>query len=379
MDVLVQVKAPPRDPVMEASYGGTRPPLRLALVVDRSSRMAARPLSDALRCALHIVSHLQPDDQVALVLFGRQVEMALPLREADKVEAVNAALAGVDVDVECDDGSALSEAWGAGVRQLAQIPSSGVSRVLLFTGGKADLTPPGLATLVEESALWRARGVSTSTVCLGTEGDGAQMMALAASGGGQHYAGYGVTELCDGFDQELGLFRLAYLSALNLKLITAPGVTGQALGQTQLIDSRYCDLPDLAFGAVASLLLRLHVPPAMGPDRPLLAVKLRGNTLDHMTTVTQSWPLILDNLGAAELDALPDHADVAASLLEHEYGEVATDARAMIRSGKDAEALEVLCRMEASVAGHPWLDEALAHLKSLARHRSSTTGQDTEA
>jgi Ca-activated chloride channel family protein len=381
IDVLVQVKAPPWDPLREESYGGTRPRLRLALVLDRSAGMAGKPLADALRCVQHIVSHLRPDDQVALVLFDRQVGMAMPLREADKVEAVNAALVGVEVEVEVgrSDQSALSEAWRTGVRQLAQVPSDGTSRVLLFTSGNADLTATGQVALAEESARWRARGVSTTTVCLGAQGTGSQMMTLAKCGGGQHYAGYRAAQLCDGFDQELGLYRLAYLSALNLKLIAAPGVTVEALGQAQLTDSRYCDLPDLAFGAVASLLLRLQVPPDVEATRPLLTVRLRGNTLDHMTTVTQSWPLILDNLGANELDALPSNEAAAESLLQHEYGETVSRARALIRSGKAAEALEELGLVEASVAGHPWLQEALAHLKDVERHTSAATVQDPVA
>ena len=373
IDVLVQVKAPPWDPLREESYGGTRPRLRLAIVLDNSAGMAGKPLADALRCVQHIVSHLRPDDQVALVLSDRQVEMAMPLREADKVEAVNVALVGLEVEVGRSDQSALSEAWRTGVRQLAQVPSYGTSRVLLFTSGNAELTHTDLTALAEESARWRARGVYTTTVCLGTQGDGSQMMTLAKSGGGKHYAGYRAAQLCDGFDQELGLSRLAYLSALNLKLIAAPGVTVEALGQAQLIDSRYCELPDLAFGAMASLHLRLQVPPDVEVTRPLLTVRLRSNTLDHMTTVVQSWPLILDNLGAAELEALPSNQAVAESLLQQEYGEAASTARAMIRSGKAAGALEMLCRMDATVSGHPWLEEALAHLKDVARHNSAAT------
>lgn len=379
IDVLVQVKAPPWDRMREESYGGTRPRLRLALVLDRSAGMAGKPLGDALRCVQHIVSHLRPDDQVALVLFDRQVEMAMPLRQADKVQAVNAALVGVEVEVGRGGPSALREAWRNGVRQLAQVPSDGTSRVLLFTSGNADLTMTSLAALAEESAQWRARGVSTTTVCLGTQGQRSEMMTLAKSGGGQHYAGYRAAQLCDGFDQELGMSRLAYLSALNLKMIAAPGVTVEALGQAQLIDSRNCNLPDLAFGTMASLLLRLQLPPDVEVKRPLLTVRLRSNTLDHMTTVVQSWPLILDNLSAAKLDALPSNQAVAESLLQQEYGEAASTARAMIRSGKAAGALEMLCRMDATVSGHPWLEAALAHLKDAARHNSAATVQDPVA
>ena len=136
---------------------------------------------------------------------------------------------------------------------------------------------------------------------------------------------------------------------------------------------------DLAFGAVATLLLRLHVLPDLTPKRPLLTVRLRGNTLDHMTTVAQSWPMILDNLWSDELAALPGHEVVAASLLEHEYGEAASKARAMIRRGKAFEALEMLCGMDAAFSGHPWLEQALAHLKDVARHTSYETVQDSVA
>ena len=74
LPVLVRVQAP--DP--DESQRRERRPYHLALVIDRSGSMAGEPLAEAVRCARHIVSRLEPTDRAALVVFDDGVDTLVP-------------------------------------------------------------------------------------------------------------------------------------------------------------------------------------------------------------------------------------------------------------------------------------------------------------
>ena len=88
LDLLVRVQAPdlPTDKVVEHT------PKRLALVVDRSGSMQGKPLREALRCVMHIASHLTPKDQLSLVVYDDEVEVMVPLSEVSSVTAIQQAV-----------------------------------------------------------------------------------------------------------------------------------------------------------------------------------------------------------------------------------------------------------------------------------------------
>jgi Ca-activated chloride channel family protein len=66
-----------------APAGRERPPLHLALVVDRSRSMAGDKLETTKRCAAFLVERLAPTDQFALVDYDDQVRLLAPLAPGD--------------------------------------------------------------------------------------------------------------------------------------------------------------------------------------------------------------------------------------------------------------------------------------------------------
>ena len=158
LEVLVRVQAPQRPP-QPGGQAHQRMPLRLALVVDRSGSMSGEPLQEALRCVQHIGSLLQPDDQLAVVLYDDHVQVPMPLARAPGAQAVQTALAGVDSGGSTD----LHAGWETGARELVAGTAGAISRVVLLSDGQANHGLTDTTAIASECAQWLQRGVSTTT------------------------------------------------------------------------------------------------------------------------------------------------------------------------------------------------------------------------
>lgn len=75
---MLQLKAPP------AAEGTSRPPLHLALVIDRSGSMAGPKLDITRECAAFLVGRLAPTDELALVTYDQNVNLLAPLAPVDQ-------------------------------------------------------------------------------------------------------------------------------------------------------------------------------------------------------------------------------------------------------------------------------------------------------
>ncbi len=62
----------------EFSKHASRPPLNLALIIDRSGSMSGAKLEYAKQAALHVIDLLGPSDQAALVAFDTTVSLLSP-------------------------------------------------------------------------------------------------------------------------------------------------------------------------------------------------------------------------------------------------------------------------------------------------------------
>jgi Ca-activated chloride channel family protein len=199
-----------------------RPPLRLALVIDRSGSMGGPKLEVAKQCASYLVHRLAPTDHLALVTYDDEVELVSPL------VPVNQALLSAIAAVFAGGSTNLSGGWLKGLEELKRPGEPGPRKILLLTDGLANVgvTDPGsLVTLARNAS---AAGVGTTTIGFGDGFDEDLLTAMADAGGGNgHYAAT-PDEAPSIFAQEFeGLVKLV---AQNLSVEIRPSQDVKMLG-----------------------------------------------------------------------------------------------------------------------------------------------------
>lgn len=175
----------------------------------------------------------------------------------------------------------------------------------------------------------------------------------------------------DAFDEELSLLQAMVLRQLRVKPVAAPGVIVERLGGAVAGADGWLTLPDLAWGAEAWMLLRLHVAAEQGVvalQRTLLALSLQGQGMDDSPMTLHAAPLVLPVMPAADFARLPVDETVARRIQEVTFADLTMQVRQLLQQGKGREAKVMLQRGEAMVANYAWLGGKLAQLKALLEH-----------
>ena len=359
LEVMVRVQAP--DQPVQNQHKIT--PKRLALVVDRSGSMDGQPLTEALKCVLHIAERMTAADQMAVVVYDDKVDTLVAMAPMSSAAAIGQAIAQV-TSGGCTD---LFAGWEEGARQLEGGVKESISRVLLLSDGQANRGLQEVDAIVKHCQEWLAKGISTTTVGLGRSFNEDLMIAMARAGGGQQYYGQTAEDLYDNFDEEFSLLQALCLRQLDIKLIPATGVIIETVGLVQQNADGSYRLSDLAWGSQASLMLRLHISPsAVGDVRDLLAVTLSTRTLEGQTVTAQASMLRLPAFDQAGFDAAPADEYVASRLQELEFGTASQALRELARRGDARGVQAMLDELERRFGQHPWLKDKLARLRILA-------------
>lgn len=363
VDVLLRVAVP--FPGAERE----RPPLALALVLDRSGSMSGAAIHHAREAAAAALGMLRDGDRVAVVAFDDRVDAVVP---CTAVGDDRRALLDAVRSIETRGTTALHAGWAEGVRQVAAAPvADGMRRVVLLSDGHANRGTTDPAALAAEATRAAAAGVATSTVGLGRGVDERLLGTMADAGGGAF-------AFVEGPDQLDGLFEteLAGLSALRGRRVRlafhGDGARFVAAGAGARAESGALGLPDLVAGLPRTVLATVEVD----AGAPLPPLRLEWDDVLAGAPAHLSVPLQVPALPADQLARRPVAEAVAGARRVAAFADGVAQVRALLDQGRLDAATEALEALRREVAAWPDDAERAARLEDLERMLATARTRD---
>ncbi len=178
-----------------------RPPVNVALVLDRSGSMKGKRIAAAKEAASEALQRLAADDVVALVAYNHQVDVLQRAARLGDDHGLKSKINGLDATGR----TALHAGVVTGADQVKRyLAANRVNRVILLSDGLANVGP---STPRELAALGRklgSEGISVTTIGLGLDYNEDLMQRLAAASDGNHAFVEDAKDLAGIFNAEFG-------------------------------------------------------------------------------------------------------------------------------------------------------------------------------
>ncbi len=187
------VKLPRRD---------VRPPVNLALVIDRSGSMGGDKIEKAREAALEAVRQLVADDIVSVIAYDSRVETLVPAQRVGNRRRLEEAIRSL----EATGGTALYGGVVRGADEVRRFSEDGryVNRVILLSDGQANVGPSSPEELGRLGASLMREGIAVTTIGLGLGFNEDLMTRLAQRSDGNTYFVEDSSDLPRIFAAELG-------------------------------------------------------------------------------------------------------------------------------------------------------------------------------
>jgi Ca-activated chloride channel family protein len=271
-----------RAPATVAVDRAARPPLAVAVVIDRSGSMDGDAIRDAKAAAARLVDRLGPQDEFTIITYSSADEVIAPLAHAtpDAKARAAAAIARIDADGTTCISCGLTRA----AQQLAAIDTpQALGRIVLISDGQANEGLYDRNDLIALAATTAAAGTSISTIGVGLEFDEVTLTQLATVGHGAYHFVELTANLDAVFDRELGDLGATIATRAALTLEPGPGVelleaygypSGAATSGALVVP-----IADLRAGEVRKVVVRAHVRAGAAAVHPLLTARLAWRSI----------------------------------------------------------------------------------------------------
>ena len=345
-----------------------RAPLNLSVVIDRSGSMDGEKMHAAKACALGLLDRMAENDRLALVQYDSSVETILDLVPVGLArDHARQVIEGIHAHGFTD----LFAGWRRGAELLATSAyGSAVCHVILLSDGEAnrgETSPDRITTVVAELA---QRGITTSTVGLGTEFNESLMTAMAQAGKGRAHYGERAVDLGETFESEMGL--LTRLQWRDVRLQVRGPQRGVRMDNPYPRQGDSWQMPAIAAGSECWALLNISM------EELLRAQGQTGTGLEIVVTATdaegreQTFLSRLDPMPVVSLQEwhkMPQNRLVARRWAELQAAEMQMQLREFVRRGEWTKAERQLFGLEQVAAQEPWIAASLPFLRQLVLQR----------
>ena len=198
-----------------------RPPVNVAIVLDKSGSMNGEKIERAREAAKQAVSRLGPQDIVSIVTYDTNVQVLTPATKVSDIEAIHAAINRIGAS----GSTALFAGVSKGAAELRKfLERERVNRVVLLSDGIANVGPSSPQELGELGGALSEEGMAVSTIGLGLDYNEDLMTRLAKSSDGNHYFVESPSDLPRIFDQEFGDTMSVVAQEITVTIRCQPGV-----------------------------------------------------------------------------------------------------------------------------------------------------------
>ncbi|MGH1344153.1 MAG: vWA domain-containing protein [Nannocystales bacterium] len=304
LDVLVRVQA------VEVP-GGERPPLDLALVLDRSGSMAGEKLAAAKQAAMETIRKLDPEDRMTFISYDDRVNVHTHRAKVGNGKALRRAV----LRVTDGGGTALGPALRSGLNELthAQRGDDALAHLMLLSDGLANEGESRPEVLANWTSKAFGEGVATTTLGVGLDYNEDLMTRIADAGGGRYHfieTGEQVPEVLA--DEFAGLTATVARN-VTFEVDAAPGIeAGEIPGYPNVVDGDVvmAKVGSISAGRKRELLVRMDYQPPQGDTMALGSYTLRfRDVLDEGAPVEiVIKPTVAVTQDAAEAEASENYA-----------------------------------------------------------------------
>ena len=268
VDVLIRITPPDVD--LENTK---RSPLNLSIVLDRSGSMGGVKMVHAREAAMYCVDQMLPTDRLSVVIFDDHIDTLFPSEPVTNKKSMKDLIARI----EARGSTALHEAWVRGGLTISdQLLERGINRVLLITDGQANIGITSTDEIVSQSLQLFQRGISTSTIGIGSDFNEDLLMPMAQSGGGNAWHVAEPDDMQRIFQVELDGLVAQYAHTASLSLIPADGIRiVEILNDFELTETGRYRLPNLQAGSSLDIIVQLKLgAQAVGSASRLLDLRM---------------------------------------------------------------------------------------------------------